>query len=74
MSYINEGVYAQLPRQLKAIAREYKSDRVRLRQEEYVVQNRIDILYKEYLTFNHEQRKAAQDVTDPQIIISETFI
>ena len=74
MSYINEGVYAQLPRQLKAFAREYKNDRERLRKEEYVVQNRIDGLYKDYLTLNHEQRKAEQDVTDPQIIISETFI
>ena len=74
MSYINEGVYAQLPRQLKAFAREYKNDRERLRKEEYVVQNRIDGLYKEYLTLNCERRKAEQDVSDPQVIISETFI
>ena len=74
MSYINEGVYAQLSRQLKAFARGYKNDRERLRKEEYVVQNRIDGLYKEYLTLNREQRKAEQDVSDPQIIISETFI
>ena len=71
--YINEGIYAQLPRQLKALAREYKNDRERFRQDEYVIQNRIDGLYKEYLTQNHEQRKAEQDVSDPQIIISETF-
>lgn len=74
MSYINEGVYAQLPRQLKAFAREYKNDRERLRKEEYEVHKRIDSLYKDYLTLNREQRKAEQDVTDPQIIISETFI
>ena len=73
-SYINEGVYAKLPRQLKALAREYKNDQERLHKEEYIVQNRIDGLYKEYLTLNSEQRKANQDVTDPQIIISETFI
>lgn len=73
-SYINEGVYAQLPRQLKALAREYKNDRERLHKDEYVVQNRIDALCKEYQTFNREQHKAEQDVTDPQIIISETFI
>lgn len=74
MSYINEGVYAQLPRQLKAFAREYKNDREQLRKEEYAVHKRIDSLYKDYLTLNREQRKAEQDVTDPQIIISETFI
>lgn len=74
MSYINEGVYAQLPRQLNAFAREYKNDRERLRKEEYEVHKRIDSLYKDYLTLNREQRKAEQDVTDPQIIISETFI
>ena len=71
--YINEGIYAQLPRQLKALAREYKNDRERFRQDEYVIQNRIDGLYKEYLTQNHEQRKAEQDVSDPQIITPETF-
>lgn len=74
MSYINEGVYAQLPRQLKALAREYKNDRERLRKEETVVQDRINEFYKEYLTLNREQQKAKQDVTDPQIIISETFV
>lgn len=74
MSYINEGVYAQLPRQLKAFARKYKNDRERLRKEEYEVHKRIDSLYKDYLTLNREQRKAEQDVTAPQIIISETFI
>ena len=73
-NYINEGVYAQLPRQLKALAREYKGDRMRLRQEEYVVQNRIDKIFKEYLTMNRDRRETEQEISDPQIIISETFI
>lgn len=74
MGYINEGIYNQLPRRLKSFAREYNGDRKRLRQDEYVVQNRIDAFYKEFQTFSREQHKAEQDVTDPQIIISETFI
>lgn len=74
MEYINEGIYNQLPRRLKSFAREYNGDRKRLRQDEYVVQNRIDAFYKEFHTFSREQHKAEQDVTDPQIIISETFI
>lgn len=74
MGYINEGIYNQLPRRLKSFARKYNGDRKRLREDEYVVQSCIDAFYKEFLTFSREQHKAEQDATDPQIIISETFI
>ena len=71
--YINEGVYAQLPRYLKALSREYKNDRVRMKQDEYKLQTEINGLLKEYQTMNKEQRHDAQDISNPQIIISESF-
>ncbi len=74
MGYIKEGIYAQLPRYLKALSREYKNDRAKMKQEEYILQNKISELLGEYQTMNKEQRHEAQDISNPQIIISETFI
>ena len=74
MGYVSEGVYAQLPRALKALSREYKNDRVKIKQDEYVLQEKISKLFKEYQTMNNEQRHDVQDISNPQIIISETFI
>jgi hypothetical protein len=74
IGYINEGIYAKLPRDLKALSREYKSDHTKIRDDEYKIQVRIDSLYKEYQTLNKEQRFDAQNMSAPQIIISETFI
>lgn len=44
MGYINEGIYAQLPRYLKALSREYKNDRSKMKQDEYSLQNKISEL------------------------------
>ena len=74
MGYINEGIYAQLPRYLKNLSREYKNDRTKLKQNEYKLQAEINGLLQEYQTMNKEQRHDAQDISNPQIIISETFI
>ena len=74
MGYINEGVYAQLPRHLKAIAREYKNDKEHIKQNEYAIQARIEALVEEYHTKSQERRHADSDISDPQIIISESFI
>jgi ATP-dependent helicase len=73
MGYINEGIYAQLPRYLKALSREYKNDRAKMKQDEYSLQNKISELLGEYQTMNKEQRHDAQDISNPQIIISESF-
>ena len=73
MGYINEGIYAQLPRYLKALSREYKNDRVKMKQDEYILQNKISELLGEYQTMNKDQRHDAQDISNPQIIISESF-
>ena len=74
MAYINEGIYAQLPRYLKALSREYKNDRVKMKQDEYQLQRKITSLLGEYQTQDKEQRREAQHASDPQIIISETFV
>ena len=74
IGYINEGIYAQLPRELKLQSRLYKNDRAKMKLDEYILQNKISDLLGEYQTMNKEQRHDAQDISDPQIIISESFI
>lgn len=74
IGFINEGIYAQLPRYLKVLSREYKNDRAKMKQNEYNLQTKISELLGEYQTMNKAQRHDAQDVSDPRIIISETFV
>ena len=45
-----------------------------MKQDEYSLQNKISELLGEYQTKNKEQRHDAQDISNPQIIISETFV
>lgn len=73
IGYINEGIYAQLPRYLKALSREYKNDRAKIKQDEYTIQTKIAKLFEEYQTLNKDRRHDAQDISNPQIIISESF-
>lgn len=73
ISYITEGIYAQLPRLIKALSREYKNDRTKIKQDEYKIQQKIDELLNEYRTMNTEQRYNSLEISDPQIIISESF-
>ena len=73
IGYINEGIYAQLPRYLKTLSREYKNDRVKMKQDEYVLQSKVAELVKTYHTMNKDQRHDALDISSPQIIISESF-
>ena len=73
IGYINEGIYAQLPRYLKTLSREYKNDRVKMKQEEFKLQSKIGELLSTYQTTNKEQRHDALDISSPQIIISESF-
>jgi translation initiation factor 2 beta subunit (eIF-2beta)/eIF-5 len=71
--YISEGIYAQLPRYLKALSREYKNDRERMKKEEYNIQGKISELIREYQTMSSEQKHDKINLSDPQIIISESF-
>ena len=73
MNYINDGVYAQLPRALKAIAGEFKNDKALMKQNEYKISRQIDDLIEKYHTQTLTERNNRQDASDPQIVISETF-
>ena len=74
IAYINEGMYARLPRELKAISREYKGDRVKMKKDEYKIQEKIERLLDEYQIKGSGENYEAKELSDPQIIISETFI
>ena len=74
ISYINEGIYAKLPRILRALAREYKNDRAKIKRDEYKLQAELNNVLNEYRTTNQAQERETQDISNPQIIISETFI
>lgn len=71
--YINEGIYAKLPRRLKKLSREYKNEQKRIREEEYKIKEEIKGLFEEYQTMDKNQRHDAQDISNPQIVISESF-
>ena len=74
-SYINNGVYTQLPRRLRDLSKPYKGDKVQIKQDEDKLKHVIASLVEEYQTISKEkQEEAIPKVSDPQIIISETFI
>ena len=71
--YLGKGTYSQLPRELKTISQEYKNDRIKIRESEYKLQKAISELVDEYHT-NISSDSVRKDISDPKIIISETFI
>ncbi len=73
-AYINDGIYARLPRELKAISREYKGDRVKMKTDKFQIQKKIGKLLEEYQVKASEKEREAKELSDPKIIISETFI
>lgn len=73
--YINKGVYTQLPRRLRDLSKSYKGDKEQIRTDEISLKQKISVLIEEYQTISEEmQEQAVPKVSDPQIIISETFI
>ena len=73
INYINDGVYAQLPRFLKALAGEFHNDRVLMKEKEYYISTKIDSLIQTYHSQTRKERNSQQELEDPRIIISETF-
>ena len=73
INYINDGVYAQLPRFLKALAGEFHNDRSLMKEREYYISTKIDGLIQTYHSQTRKERNSQQEVEDPRIIISETF-
>ena len=73
--YINKGIYTQLPRRLRDLSKPYKGDKVQIKTDEAKLKQILAELIDEYQTMSSEmQEKAVPKVSDPQIIISETFI
>ncbi len=74
-AYINNGVYTQLPRRLRDLSKPYKGDKMQIKQDEDKLKKEVLSLVDEYQTISKEkQEEAVPKVSDPQIIISETFI
>ena len=73
INYINDGVYAQLPRFLKALAGEFHNDRALMKEKEYYISTKIDSLIQTYHSQTRKERNSQQELEDPRIIISETF-
>jgi len=71
IKYVEKGIYAQLPRKLSSLAKEYNNDRRRMREEEYSLQVKISELVDEH--HREERTYEISDIANPQIIISETF-
>lgn len=71
--YINEGIYQKLPRRIKELSRKYRNDRAKVKLAQYDILQDIEALCNEYNTMSNEQRHDAQDVSNPLVIISETF-
>lgn len=73
LSYVSEGKYARLPRRLKEMSGKYKNVRKNIEDSEYEITTAISKLVEEYRTTTADERRDAQAVTEPRIIISETF-
>jgi hypothetical protein len=73
--YINKGVYTQLPRRLRDLSKPYKGDKVQIKTDEAKLKRTLSELIGEYQTMSEQmQEQAVPKASDPQIIISETFI
>jgi superfamily II DNA/RNA helicase len=73
--YINKGVYTQLPRRLRDLSKPYKGDKVQIKSDEAKLKRTMSELIGEYQTMSEQmQEQAVPKASDPQIIISETFI
>ena len=73
--YINKGIYTQLPRRLRDLSKTYKGDKIQIKTDEAKLRCTLSELIGEYQTMSEQmQEQAVPKVSDPQIIISETFI
>jgi len=73
-NYIEDGVYAQLPRRIRDISNEYKHDRPAIKQAQYQLQSRLEDLANEYKTQDSTAVQQQRALENPNIVISETFI
>jgi superfamily II DNA/RNA helicase len=71
-NYIVDGIYTQLGRYIREIARRYKGDENAMRENQYEIDNEINHLHEKYFTVVDTEKNI--DNTEPSIVISETFI
>ena len=72
--YIEDGVYAKLPRHIRDLSNEYKHDRQIIKHDQYKLQTSLSDLAKEYQTQTSTEKLQQQALEEPEIVISETFI
>lgn len=72
-NYIKEGTYARLPRALKVLSQEYKSDRVKIKSESRILAGRISELVDQYHNSDAASIELAE-IGTPSIEIYETFL
>ena len=58
---------------INEVSREYKGDRAKMKSDEYKIQDKISKLIEEY-QINTSEEESIKELSDPRIIISETFI
>jgi superfamily II DNA or RNA helicase len=72
--YIEDGVYAKLPRRIRDLSNEYKHDRQTIKLELYQLQTKLSDFAVEYQTQTSTEQLQQQALEEPEIVISETFI
>jgi hypothetical protein len=70
--YLKQGTYSRLPKVLKAISQEYKNNRLKIKEDTYILQTRIGDIVSEYHNDANSSTESAE-IGNPKIIISETF-
>ncbi|GAB6010986.1 helicase-related protein [Viscerimonas tarda] len=71
-SYIEQGIYNNLQKEIRTLAREYKSNTILMTENQYKIDIHINNLYETYYTAENANDNI--DNTEPNIVISETFI
>ena len=70
--YIQNGVYVQLERSLRDLSQDFKGDRQEMRNQQGKIDERINILCNKYDAVTNAEPSI--DNTEPNIVISETFV
>lgn len=72
LSYVQDGIYSQLSKTLRIISQKYKSDKRIMKENEFEIDKQISVLYSKYYTAQASEN--TEEIIDPSIVISETFI
>jgi chlorite dismutase len=70
-SYIEQGIYNNLQKEIRALAREYKNNPQFMSENQYKIDIQINDLYETYYTTENSENNI--DNTEPNIVLSETI-